>query len=110
MNFHFKILYNDELIPFNEAVQKNYINLTSEGFFTQDCCVKIYFFSGLYDANNNEIYDNDMLIDSNGKEYTVNYMLGTFFINEKDGNKGCIPYTLSSMKFGNKIDSMHLID
>jgi hypothetical protein len=26
-----------------------------------------------------------------------------------NGNKGCIPYTLSSIKFGNKIDSMYLI-
>jgi hypothetical protein len=109
MKYHFKILCNDVLIPFDEAVQNKYIILTPEGFIIQDCCVKIYIFSGLYDANNNEIYENDLLKDDNGKEYIVNYLLGTFFIKEMNGNKGCIPYTLSSIKFGNKIDSMYLI-
>lgn len=107
MEFHYKIIVKGNLIPFDIAVKKKYIILSSNGF-QGNVGVQIYESSGLIDVNNNEIYENDVLKSENGKRYIIEKLSGTFFFREVDNNKGCIPLALSGIKFGNKIDCMQI--
>lgn len=107
MEFHYKIIINGNVVPFNDAINKKYILLTSSGFSASDD-VQINEWSGLYDTNYNEIFANDILRSENGKRYIIEHFSGTFFLKELNGSKGSIPLALSSLKFGNIIDNMHI--
>mgnify|MGYP000958286344 CR=1 FL=1 len=108
MELHYKLFFDNNIITFEEALSLNYITITTNGIKVNNN-IKICKSTELLDYNDNEIFENDILVDKNNNKYVVNYMTGTFFICEVNGDKGCIPLALSGLKIKNKIDSMQII-
>lgn len=108
LDYVFKIVLNNREIPFDEAIKRKYINITSNGFHINNN-VKVYEWTGLMDENNNRIFANDILQSQTGEQYKIEEKCGTYFIKEVIGTKGCLPIALSGLKLNNKIDNMRII-
>lgn len=107
MAYSFKVLYNNDFIPFDVAIERNYVVLTSYGFYANEG-VEVLEYTGLLDGHNNKIFDKDILRSENGERYIIKKTLGTFYFSDINKNKGCLPIALNGLKFGNKIDGLYI--
>lgn len=107
MEQNYKIFLNGERVDFSECLEQGYITITSKGLKFCDK-ITVCRSSGLVDKDLNEIFEQDLLVDTRGIKYRVEYYAGTFFISELNGERGCMPWALHGLKFGKRIDNMQI--
>lgn len=105
MKLNFKVFAEGKSLLFQDAVKKGLLNVTSHGMEWSEE-VTVCESTGLVDKNGEEIYEQDLLVDADGRTYIVERLLGTFFIKDCNDSKGCIPVAMTGLKLGNRIDTL----
>lgn len=77
MKIKFLIKHNGTIISFYEAIKAGCISIVENGIDEKEK-TKVLLFSGLYDINNDEIYEGDTLRDDAARYYTVSFRSGIF--------------------------------
>ena len=83
MRIKFLIKHNDTIISFCEAIKMGCISIEENGI-EEKGKTKVLMFSGLYDNDNDEIYEGDTLRDEAARYYTVLFRSGSFFVTRED--------------------------
>lgn len=107
MEQNYKLFLNGEIIDFQKCFEQGYIEITPKGLKFSDK-ITVCRSSGLVDVNYNEIFEWDILLDTKGEKYLVEYYTGTFFISKIAQEQGCMPWALHGLKSGNRIDNMEV--
>ena len=93
-----RVLVNGVDISLEKAVASGYILIKDCTLLPQEN-VQIMLSSSLYDKNGYELFENDIVMDERGEQFTISFHNGTFFAVKKAQDKtyGKIPlYLLQS--------------
>ena len=101
MSIRIRITYLGKEISFSEALLYSYIRIEGNEIIANENVV-ISISSKLYDWNDMEIFENDIVKDSKGKVYKIIYDYGMFYFSDPQTNEIIMP--LSICKLENKID------
>lgn len=85
MNMKFMVKYNNAFISFLEAIRNGCVSIEEDGLEEKEK-TRLLLFSGLYDDNNEEIYDGDTLTDDSNRNYIVCFKLGSFYATRESPN------------------------
>lgn len=96
-----KIKYLGKEISLCEALNKGYIKIVDSKIIGNENIV-ISMSSRLFDWNNREIFENDIVRDHRGNIYKIIYNYGMFYFSDPKSEKIIMP--ISVCKLGNKID------
>lgn len=83
MDVHLQVNFNGSVISLSKAVEKGYVRIVGNKIEPQDN-VLISVSSRLFDSNNNELFEDDIVLSKDGKYYKVVYDFGIFYLQDKD--------------------------
>lgn len=100
MYINLQITHSGKMLSLSEAIKKGYVEIVENGIKAQEN-VTISLSSRLFDCNGEELFENDIVRTSNGKQYKIIYDFGIFYLSEIE-NKTITP--LYIYKLGNTVD------
>lgn len=101
MDTTIKINYLGKKISLCEALNKGYVKIVDSKIVGNENIV-ISISSRLFDWNNKEIFENDIVRDYQGNIYRIIYNYGMFYLSDPKSEKIIMP--ISVCKLGSKID------
>lgn len=101
MNITIKINYLGNEISLNDALNRGYVKIIDSKIIGNENLV-ISISSRLFDWNNKEIFENDIVRDNQGNIYKITYDYGMFYFSDPESEKIIMP--ISVCKLGNKVD------
>ncbi len=101
MDITIRICYLGKEISLYEALNKGYVKIVNNKIVGNEDVV-ISMSSRLFDWNNKEIFENDIVRDYQGNIYRIIYDYGMFYFSDPKSKKIVMP--ISVCKLGNKID------
>ena len=101
MNIAIRINYLDNEISLRDALNKGYVKIIDNKLEGNDNII-ISISSRLFDWNNKEIFENDLVRDNKGNIYKIIYDYGMFYFSDPQTQNIIMP--ISVCKLGNKLD------
>lgn len=98
---HVRAKHCDKQIPLVEAIKNGFVTIFDDQLIAMDNTM-ISISSRLYDCNHNEIFEHDLVRDTDGRKYEVIYDFGCFYLKNLDGDQALLP--LYIYKLNNTID------
>jgi len=98
MKKKFKVLNHNRAIPLDQAISSGIINIQHDSLQAKEN-TDLLLSTELFDDNNSEIYENDIVIDAAGSIFKIIFLNGAFFafkINQSGPEKLLPLYLLQS--------------
>lgn len=99
MSINIQIKHNDEIVGLLDAINRGYVKIIGSRIESKNNTT-LSLSTNLFDYNGNELFENDIVQDDNGK-YLIIYDFGLFYLQEVI-NKTRVP--LFIYKLGNKVN------
>lgn len=96
MDINVQITHEDKNVTLPEAIEKGYIKIMGNAIVAQEGTI-LSLSSRLFDADGNELYENDIVQTDKGKQYKIIYDFGVFYLYGLE-NKEIMPLYVFKLK------------